>query len=621
MRRRLVITGKLFLLLLVIYALLRLAFLFTYFSAEKWTIAGFAKLCYWGIRIDFASLLYINLPFLLLYFFCDPFIHHKYKNKLLVSIFSIINLPFIALNFIDIIYFKYNHRRSTVDLLDVFGDSSSAFGSFFKQYWYVLLIFLAASILFVAIAKKILKAQAEKPVRLTLYFTSVALMLILSLGFARGFAHRPIFPSTPLLYFDARLQPLVNNSTFNFIYSILRRQTVLEKKHYFSDQQLDSIYNIHHQYQHDSPFTKRNVVVFVLESFSKDFFKGGPQEAYMPFFDSLMQHSTVFNNAYCNALESNKGLPAILGSVPDVMDEPIYLSNYANLSSKSFGHILKEQGYNTSFFMGAEYDHFGFARLCKMVGIDEYYSRDTYGRHPEEFDGIWGIYDEYFFNYFGNVISQKQQPFFSVLFNLSSHTPYKIPDETARKIHVEGQWPHQDSKTYVDYCFKQLFNKISHQPWFSNTIFVFVADHGYRFKTKPDNILTEIRIPLFIYDPQQPEYHPVDRIVKQLDIVPSLLDKLNYSRPFTSFGNSFYRSGPSFSINRLNGVYQYIDSSDFIGYDEQHEQLVFHYRYRSDSMLQNNLVKTKSINMRNKEMLLKAFLQRINNSLISSSLK
>jgi len=62
--------------------------------------------------------------------------------------------------------------------------------------------------------------------------------------------------------------------------------------------------------------------------------------------------------------------------------------------------------------MGAEYDHFGFARLCKMVGIDDYYSRDTYGKHPEQYDGNWGIYDEYFFNYFSDVVSKKKQPFF-----------------------------------------------------------------------------------------------------------------------------------------------------------------------------------------------------------------
>jgi phosphoglycerol transferase MdoB-like AlkP superfamily enzyme len=621
MRSRLLILAKLFGVLFLIYALLRLSFLLLHFPHEHWKFNDVVKLFYWGFRLDFAALFYINIPFLLYYLFADVFLNFKWTRKVSIVIFCLINIPFIALNFVDLIYFKYNHRRSTVDIADVFADSSSAFGSLLSEYWYVIVIFILTSILLVRISSKIFKATVIQKPKVPVQILISCMLLALSFGIARGFSHRPIFPTTALLYLDSRYQPLVNNSTFNFLYSVIRKQTVLEKKNYFSDKQVDSIFSIHHQYVHDSGFQNRNVVIFVLESFSKEFFKGGEQEAKMPFFDSLMQHSTVCNHAYGNALESNKGLPAILASFPDVMDEPIYLSNYSNIPFKGIGNILKTQGYNTSFFMGAEYDHFGFARLCKMVGIDEYYSRDTYGKHPEQYDGNWGIYDEYFFRYFGDVISKKQQPFFSVLFNLSSHTPYKIPEATAKIMHIAGQYPHQDSKTYVDDCYRQLFQQISKQPWFNNTIFVFVADHGYRFTTQPNEILKEIRIPLFIYDPQHPQFQPVDGVVKQLDIVPSLLDKLHYSQPFTSFGTSIYRPSTGFSINRINGVYQYIDSSDFIGFDDRNDQLVFHYDYKTDPLLQNNLLVNDSARAKRKAMLLKAFLQRVNNSLVNNILE
>lgn len=621
MRSRFIIVAKLFGVMFLVYALLRLVFLLTYFSNDSWNFKGLVKLFYWGFRMDFTALFYINIPFLVYYFFIHPFLKPGWKNKIAVIIFSILNLPFLALNFIDLVYFRYNHRRSTVDIADVFKDSSTAFGSFFITYWYVLVSFIAVSVVLVLIAKKILARNTTVRSGIAVQLVLSLLVLATAASIARGFAHRPIFPSTPLLYLDSRYQPLVNNSTFNLLYSVIRRQTVLEKKNYFSGPRLDSLFSIRHQYYHDSPFRKRNVVIFVLESFSKEFFRGGEQQAKMPFFDSLMQHSMVFNNAYGNALESNKGLPAILASLPDVMDEPIYLSNYNNIPFKGLGHILKEEGYNTSFFMGAEYDHFGFARLCKMVGIDEYYSGDTYGKHPGQYDGTWGIYDEYFFKYFGNEISKKRQPFFSVLFNLSSHTPYKIPEATAKKINVPGQYPHQNSVTYVDYCYRQLFNQVSQQPWFNNTIFVFVADHGYRYTIQPNEILKEIRIPLFIYDPQNPVYTPVNRVVKQLDIVPSLLDKLDYSEPFTSFGSSFYHPAPGFSVNRLNGVYQYIDSADFIGYDDREDRLVFHYRYTTDPLLQKNILLTDAPAAMTKAAVLKAFLQRMNNSLVNNKLE
>jgi len=621
MRKRSALVMKLFAMMLMIYALLRLSFMLIYFPEESWPFLQMLKLFYWGFRMDFAALFYINIPFLLYWFFIDPFLHFRWKNKISVLLFSLTNLPFLAVNFIDLVYFRYNHRRSTVDLLEVFADSSTAFASFLQEYWYVILIFLLVSISVVVRVRKIVSNSTERKSSLVAYFFTAVLFLLTAAFIAKGFSKRPILPSTPLLYFQPAYQPLVNNSTFNLLYSIFRKQTLLEEKKYFTSAQLDSVYNTQHHYKHDSAFRNKNVVFFILESFSKEFFKGGSQQAKMPFFDSLMQHSTVFNNAYANALESNKGLPAILASFPDVMDEPVYLSNYSNINFKGIGHILKEQGYNTSFFMGAEYDHFGFARLCKMVGIDDYYSIDTYGKHKDQHDGTWGIYDEYFFNHFAETMANRQQPFFTTLFNISSHSPYKIPEATAESVNVSGQLPHQNSVTYVDHCFRQLFQKISKQKWFNNTVFVFIADHGFRYTRQTNETLKEIRIPFFIYDPRQPFYTPVNTTVKQLDVVPSVLDKLNYSKPFASFGSSVFREEHRFSINRLNEVFQYIDSTDFIGFDDQNNRIVFHYKHVQDTLLNNNLATKPYSGRENKLNTIKAFIQRANNSLINNSFK
>jgi phosphoglycerol transferase MdoB-like AlkP superfamily enzyme len=333
-----------------------------------------------------------------------------------------------------------------------------------------------------------------------------------------------------------------------------------------------------------------------------------------------MQHSAVCNNAFASAYESNKGLPAVLGSLPDVMDEPIYLSNYNNISFKGLGHILKEEGYNTSFFMGAEYDHFGFAKLCKMVGIDDYYSADTYGKHKNEHDGNWGIYDEYFFKYFANTIAQKPQPFLGVLFNLSSHPPYKIPAETEGRVRVKGQHDYQDAATYVDFCYRQLFNDIKTRPWFKNAIFVFVADHGYRYELSSDQLMKELRIPLFIYDPLQPQYQPVNAVCNQLDVVPSILDKLHYPKPFTSFGSSIFRKNNGYSISRLGHTYEIVDSTTFTAYDEVNDRPVFMYHYREDSLLHNNLLPGREGEAALKSMKIKALLQKMNGCLIQNRL-
>lgn len=618
MRSRAFTTLKLFGSLLLIYALLRLAFLFLYFPGEDWGFGKTMHLFYRGLRFDFAALFYLSLPFLLYYFFVEPFLRFDWKKTLSLVIFSILHLPFLALNFTDLVYYRFNHRRSTVDLLQVMADSTGAMQSFLQQYWYVLVVFLLVAVSLVRKWRSYIAVSGPRQSKLGAYLVFSLLFLATGALIARGFSSRPIFPSTALLYFDARYQPLVNNSTFNFLYSLLRKQSTLRPKNYFNKPELDSLFSIRKQYSQDRPFDKRNVVVFVLESFSKELFPGGSQAARLPFFDSLMLHSTVFNNAYANALESNKGLPAILASFPDVMDEPVYLSNYSSIPFKGIGHILKEQGYHTSFYLGAEYDHFGFARLCRMVGIDEYRSKADYDGPDSHEDGNWGVYDGYFFPFFARDIAKRPQPFVSVLYNISSHAPYRLP-EGAEALRVPGQRPWQDAATYVDDCFRRLFGQISQAPWFRNTLFVFVADHGFRYKVRPDNMVSELRIPLLVYDPRQPVHRPVDRVVKQLDIVPSLLDRLGYSGGFTSFGDSWYRPGPAFSVNRLNQVQQYIDSSHFIGYDDVAERPVFVYRHREDSLLRQNLRGRPGQEGSQQLKRLKALLQQANNSLVNNS--
>ena len=147
----------------------------------------------------------------------------------------------------------------------------------------------------------------------------------------------------------------------------------------------------------------------------------------------MVKESIVCNNAYANGMESNKGIVAILEGIPSFFDEPIYYSAYSNNKIRGIGTLLKEEGYSTSFFMGAGYDHFGFAKFSKMMGIDNYYSIDDYG-NKDHYDGNWGIYDNYFLPYAATEMTKMKTPFFSALFTISTHYPYKIPDSLKNKF-------------------------------------------------------------------------------------------------------------------------------------------------------------------------------------------
>jgi len=336
-----------------------------------------------------------------------------------------------------------------------------------------------------------------------------------------------------------------------------------------------------------------------------------------------MQKSTVCLNAFANGHESSKGAMATLGSIPSFPDEPLFISNYSAVKMKGIGTLLREEGYDTNFFLGAEYDHFNFAKLCRMVGIDNYYSKNTYGQSGHD-DGNWGIYDQYFFNYFAEVVNQKKNPFFAVLYNISSHPPFAIPADEKKRFTIPGQSAQQNSISYVDDCFRRLFDKIKNQPWFTNTIFVFCSDHtllknvydkSYEYKA--------FHIPLFIYDPARQQQTIINSTVQQMDIVPSLLDKIHYAKPFMSFGSSFFRPEPEakrFSIYRAGDHYQLTDSTTITGYDSHSEKIIYHYQFKTDTLLTRNLVNSGDSAILPRQRLIRAILQRFNNSMLDQDL-
>ena len=261
-----------------------------------------------------------------------------------------------------------------------------------------------------------------------------------------------------MLYLPAQYQALATNSTITILYSLVKRQTILKEKNYYPVSGLDTLFTIRHQLKSAEPFNKMNVVVFIMESFAKEYADDrDPLRAKTPFIDSIMAESIICNNAYANGLESNKGIVALLGGIPPFFDEPFYYSSYSNNSIRGIGTLLKEEGYNTNFFMGAGYDHFGFARFSKMLGIDNYYSMDDYGNNSH-YDGNWGIYDHYFLPYAARQMVKKKSPFLSVIFNISTHFPNTLPDSLKAQFTIKGQDASQNSISYFDYSLRLFFD-------------------------------------------------------------------------------------------------------------------------------------------------------------------
>ena len=611
-------------LLLFLYAILRLIFFSLYFADTRIDSRLLLSYFYWGTRFDSSAVFYSNLLFFCSYFFLASFISRQRRTAFLVTIFAISNIPFLAVNIIDLAYFRFNLRRSSIDFLHVIKDSLSATNAFLFAWWWLLLLFILVSVILLLSVRSIIARYKQPAVFSIGRVFSAFVFLGLAGLFARGTEQLPLEPSTALLHAPAQFQPLLTNSTITMLYSLVKHQTTLKEKHYFDPSTAAKLFPLRKQKLYPDSMRKMNVVLLVLESFAKEYVDpNSTLHASTPFIDSIIAQSTVCDSAYSNGTESNKGLTSILASIPPFFDEPYYYSSYSNNNIRGIGSLLTEKGYTCNFFMGAGYDHFGFARLAHLMGIEHYYSMKDYG-NDQDYDGNWGIFDHRFLPFTANRLKLSPKPFFSTIFNLSTHFPYTLPNNLKARFTLPGQGAEQNSMSYVDYSLQLFFKSIQDEPWYRQTIFVFVADHNIFWKQRERaTVYQRFRIPLFIYQPGEPKSVHVRRTVQQLDVVPTILDLLHYNQPYMAFGHSVFDSvSPAIAINRIDDIYQAIDSFSVFGYNERREQPAYLYNFHADPALTTNLLQNpgEAAHLQRLSSHLKAALQQFNHSMTNNKL-
>ena len=308
--------------------------------------------------------------------------------------------------------------------------------------------------------------------------------------------------------------------------------------------------------------TYKNIVVVVLESFSQEYMGAyGAEKSYTPFLDSLAQHSLIYDGR-SNGKKSIEGIPAITGSMPTLTYTPYILSKYYDSAAVALPTILKRHGYRTSFCHGTYNGVMDFDRYCRHAGFDTYLGKDEYmadGHGTEaDYDGAWGIFDEPFLKFTNRYYTTSQTPFFSMIFTVTSHHPFPLPEHLKSRFGDDSTHPLMKVVRYADYSIQQFFEEARGQEWFENTLFVFLGDHpGYSFSPQFADYDGMYRIPMIIYDPAH-DFGGIrsNRIVQQTDVMPTLLDYLGLKDRCLCFGKSIFASpDDGYQVVFGNGYY------------------------------------------------------------------
>ena len=618
------------LLILFIYSLLRLIFLLTnlnYFSQSGFINILISFLA--GLRFDICAIAFTNSLLILLHLIPHKYFYVKSYQLFLKILFFLVNIPIIILNCADIIYFKFALKRATMDAFKIatMGDDfKNSIPGFMATFWY-LIVFIVLLILILFFFYGKIKINREKiknnnsSSKTKVIFNLSAFVffgLITILGARGGLQLRPISIMNAAEYGSPQNAPLVLNTTFSLIKSM--GKTTLSDTKYFDEATQKTLFNPIHIYKHENDFRKMNVVIIIMESFSKEYIGGlNSYPGYTPFLDSLMKESLVFTNAFANGKKSIEGIPAVLAGIPVMMDEPFITSPYSGNKVTGIADILKPEGYKTAFFHGGSNGTMGFESFTKSIGFENYFGRTEYN-NDKDYDGKWGIFDEPFFQYFANNLNKMNSPFLGCIFSLSSHHPYTIP-EKFKNVFKKGTLPIHESIRYSDYSLKQFFETASKMSWFNNTLFIITADHAFDSEYPVyQTPVGKYRIPIIFYKPNSDLKGKSETIVQQIDIIPTILDYLNYSKPFFSFGSSALDSTVNhFAFNYLGGIYQIINkdySLQFTG-----TKTLTLNNYNNDKLMQINLKDENQVAHDLLEQKLKAIIQEYNFDMLNNKFR
>jgi phosphoglycerol transferase MdoB-like AlkP superfamily enzyme len=577
----------------------------------------------WALAADMLTLLGINV-FLLFTLTAVRFITEKISAWLdlalawiVIPFFTGVNSIALILNLADIFYFRFHFQRANADLLYVLDHPGNRL---MQQHFLIILLFFIALAgiiylvlrLHINLFRSFIRGNDCRLITVILF-----IFLMTTFVFKETFT-RYLVPTYPMIELQSRQLPFVQNSFHTFSFSYFRKGEPMLQKGYMGHAEADAIMPVRKKLNIGSTQPgKKNIVLFIMESVPYDFFDtASDYKVSMPFFDSLLQKSTFFNNAFCYAHESNKGITAILTGMPTLSDIPLYHSPYINMPFTPIGTALKKLGYQSFFCIGDEYDNFGFAKCMNWLGIDAYYSKEDIPGYKNLPAHTMGLQDGAVLAFFRQKINQQQKPFFAIQYNISTHYPYDI-EESFSKRSPQNYTAAMKAMQYYDHSLQQFFNASKNEPWFSNTTFIFCSDHWLFPQGKKGrySAVSSNRIPVIIFNPAEPNKKIDNRMASQFDIHATLLAAAGYADSITSFGNNLLDSsitGKYVFSKQGNNMYQVMDSNHVLGFNTFNNKAEYLYDYKKDMLLSKNLIADKNAAQTANVLLsrVKAFLQK-----------
>jgi phosphoglycerol transferase MdoB-like AlkP superfamily enzyme len=304
--------------------------------------------------------------------------------------------------------------------------------------------------------------------------------------------------------------------------------------------------SIQRHFDGDASRPRLNVILFLEESLGSEFWgclgRKGP--SLTPEMDKLAtQEGLLFTNIFASGNRTVRGFEGVLSSFPPLPGDSIVKRDRSE-NVETIARVLKRDGYSTVFLYGGRGLFDGMRSFAVHNGYDRFIEQKHFD-HPS-FTTIWGVCDEEVFHrgiLEFRALAEKGQPFLGTILSVSNHKPYTYPK--GRIPEDPDQQSRDHAVKYSDFALGQFFREAKKEAFWTNTIFVVVADHGARVYGRQSIPIHSYEIPLVILGPAAVKSpSAISQLGCSLDVSPTVLGLLG--RPYESlfFGLDLLRSKP-----------------------------------------------------------------------------
>ena len=441
------------------------------------------------------------------------------------------------------------------------------FSTLWQGYRAMLLGGVAVTVLMLWLLNRVLIKVTTKtqPYPAKIFWFSWPLVVLLVFSAVRSTTeHRPANPAMFAITSDALVNSLIINSPYSVLYALYnmkheaRSSEIYGKlpdaemlklaldwpwlKHAsFNNSELPTLHYREAAMKRSKPL---NLVIILQESLGATFVESLGGVPVTPELEKLKHDGWWFEQMYATGTRSVRGIEAVVsGFMPTPAQSTVKLS----LSQQNFytlGSTLTQQGYNTSFIYGGE-AHFDNMRSF-FTGNDINQIIDLPQMSDPVFVGSWGASDEDLFTaaakHFSDMHQQKQ-PFFSLVFTSSNHTPFEFPDGRI-SLYEQPKATMNNAVKYADYALGKFISEAREQPYWQDTLFLIVADHDNRVYGNNLVPVEKFHIPALILGADITPKR-IEPVASQIDLAPTMLSLMGISGSTPLIGRDFARDDSS----------------------------------------------------------------------------